>query len=234
MFGRLAGVVTHQLGKRKGGRTQGANEKGGVCLWVGVKQKTDTGWHAAGWRRAAAEGPGDDRYPLMGGGPGGLWGQFWGAITGCQPLLEGLPVDGTCSVLFIFPLRHPHLLKGVQWCQDGASVGVGGGGYYSLEQQSLRQRENTDVCFMISGSWNIHLCFSSLTRLTQVDSYPIHVEYSLSWGAEICTEKKTTQHKTHIRIIELFLPAVQHQRRTEQSWTDLDLHVFGCELLDFG
>lgn len=38
------------------------------------------------------------------------------------PRLEGLPVDGTCSVFFIFPLRHPHLFKGVQRRQDGAAA----------------------------------------------------------------------------------------------------------------
>lgn len=46
-----------------------------------------------------------------------------GAIAGRRRRLEGLPVDGTCSVFFVFSLRHPHLLKGVQRCQDGAAAG---------------------------------------------------------------------------------------------------------------
>lgn len=54
-----------------------------------------------------------DRAVLMGGG--------W-RIYNANPNLEGLPVDGTRSVFFIFPLGHPHLLKGVQRCQDGATV----------------------------------------------------------------------------------------------------------------
>lgn len=37
-------------------------------------------------------------------------------------VLEGLPVDGTCSVLLVLPLRHPHLLEGVQRRQNGAAA----------------------------------------------------------------------------------------------------------------
>lgn len=44
----------------------------------------------------------------------GVWGQVWSR-------LEGLPVDGSSSVLLVFPLGHPHLLKGVQRRQDGAA-----------------------------------------------------------------------------------------------------------------
>lgn len=37
-------------------------------------------------------------------------------------VLEGLPVDGPCSVLLILLLTDPHLLKGVQRRQDGATT----------------------------------------------------------------------------------------------------------------
>lgn len=56
----------------------------------------------------------------------GKWGQVLIArgwrMHGPNQSLEGLPVDGTCSVFFIFPLRHPHLFKGVQRGQDGATA----------------------------------------------------------------------------------------------------------------
>lgn len=51
-----------------------------------------------------------------------LMGRGWRS-RGADPNLEGLPVDGTRSVFFIFPLGHPHLLKGVQRRQDGAAAG---------------------------------------------------------------------------------------------------------------
>lgn len=44
------------------------------------------------------------------------WGELRAVLvetTGRGPRLERLPVDGTCSVFFIFPFRHPHLFKGV-------------------------------------------------------------------------------------------------------------------------
>lgn len=50
-----------------------------------------------------------------------------GAWAGIGTILEGLPVDGTCSVFFILALRHPHLFEGVQRRQDGAAAETTGG-----------------------------------------------------------------------------------------------------------
>lgn len=93
------------------------------------------------WRRGTRTWQGQESPTTAGGGLRTVLGDF------C-PHLEGLPVDGTCSVIFIFPLRHPHLLKGVQWRQDGAAA------------------ERT------VGS---HPIFHS-NKLWQMKSYPIHVE----------------------------------------------------------
>lgn len=63
-----------------------------------------------GWREGAEQG-----------GGGAVLGVFR-AMAG-NAVLEGLPVDGTCSVFLILPLGHPHLLEGVQRRQDGTSAG---------------------------------------------------------------------------------------------------------------
>lgn len=74
--------------------------------------------------------------------------------TGRGPRLEGLPVDGTCSVFFIFPLRHPHLFKGVQRRQDGAAA--------------ERTRWFSQMSSVASNEVN--------SELWGLNSYPIHVE----------------------------------------------------------
>lgn len=105
-----------------------------VCAFLWVKQ--DSGSEAAGLLRDDAEVPGGDwcrdvgvSDRMMRGGGG--WGGGLRAVlergegrshdVGSPSRLEGLPVDGTCSVFFIFTLRHPHLFKGVQRRQDGAA-----------------------------------------------------------------------------------------------------------------
>jgi len=73
-------------------------------------------WGDEGWCRRA-------RW-CLGSSPAVWWGRLRAVLRGwgCGTCLEGLPVDGTCSVFFIFSLRHPHLFKGVQRCQDGAAA----------------------------------------------------------------------------------------------------------------
>ena len=50
------------------------------------------------------------------------WGQIANESSLRAAVLEGLPVDGPCSVLLILLLTDPHLLKGVQRRQDGATT----------------------------------------------------------------------------------------------------------------
>lgn len=97
------------------------------------------------WRRGTRTWQGQESPTTVGGGLRTVLGEF------C-PRLEGLPVDGTCSVFFIFPLWHPHLLKGVQWRQDGAAA------------------ERT------VGSNHTFLHIFCSNKPGQMNSYPIHVE----------------------------------------------------------
>lgn len=51
------------------------------------------------------------------------------------PTLEGFPVDGSGTVFLTFLLGDPHLLKGVQGCEDRAP------GTEGIQRNSMRKRE---------------------------------------------------------------------------------------------
>lgn len=87
--------------------------------WEGVERSRKCTW-VGGRRRGTLRQY--DRGDSRGGGREGAEQEAGGGRRGPGSLLEGLPVDGTCSVLLVLPLRHPHLLEGVQRCQDGAAA----------------------------------------------------------------------------------------------------------------